>query len=106
MKSIPHDLGLLVDAQLFESFLHPTNRHGDESEDREREVFELEGEHCRRTKLETKCTCKTKQSKRKCYEDESEGIRDEVDVVFVAKVSVERYGVLHGVETCNRGTLC
>ena len=47
-----------------------------------------------------------KQSKRKCYEDESEGIRDEVDVVFVAKVSVERYGVLHGVETCNRGTSC
>jgi len=49
---------------------------------------------------------KKKQSKRKCYEEESEGIRDGVDVVFVAKVSVERYGVLHGVKICNRGALC
>jgi len=55
MKSIPHDLGLMVDAQIFESFLHPANRHTDEVEDREGEVLEVEIEHGRskRRKLKT-----------------------------------------------------
>jgi len=55
MKSIPHDLGLMVDAQIFESFLHPANRHADEVEDREGEVLEVEIEHGRskRGKLKT-----------------------------------------------------
>jgi len=51
MKSIPHDLVLLVDSQIFESFLHPANWHRDEIEDREREVLEMEVEHGQKDKV-------------------------------------------------------
>jgi len=76
MKSIPHDLGLMVDAQIFESFLHPANRHADEVEDRKGEVLGVEIEHGRETKEESlkQIICKT--NKRKCYEEIDKGIFD------------------------------
>jgi len=50
MESIPHDLGLMADAQIFESFLHPADRHGDEIEDPKGEVLEVETEHGQKQK--------------------------------------------------------
>jgi len=48
MESIPHDLGVVVDAQIYESFLHPADWHGDKIEDRKGGVLEVETEHCQK----------------------------------------------------------